>query len=88
MKHTIWKYPFEVTDNVSISMPGGAQILTVQAQNDTPCVWALVDPEAPKQTHHFRVYGTGHPIDEPGQYLGTFQLYGGSLVFHVFEREL
>jgi hypothetical protein len=32
------------------------------------------------------VYGTGHPVvDEPRKYVGTFQMRGGLLVFHVFE---
>ena len=34
----------------------------------------------------FVTYGTGHDVpDEPGQYVGTFFMNGGSLVFHVFE---
>jgi hypothetical protein len=32
------------------------------------------------------MYGTGHDMpDDPGQYVGTFQMHGGALVFHLFE---
>lgn len=34
---------------------------------------------------HFRIKGTGHAADDIGDYIGTFQLNGGSLVFHLFE---
>ena len=30
--------------------------------------------------------GTGNPMpDEPGEYIATFQMHGGALVFHAFE---
>ena len=87
MMATIYKYAFEVTDHVSIAMPEGADLLCVQTQGHTQCIWAIVNPDLPLETRRFRVYGTGHPLDEtPGIYVGTFQLMGGSLVFHVFER--
>jgi len=32
------------------------------------------------------IYGTDNPIpDEPGSFIGTFQMPGGALVFHVFD---
>ena len=35
---------------------------------------------------YVEVYGTGHQIETMGrEYVDTFQLMGGSLVFHVFE---
>jgi len=35
----------------------------------------------------FAIYGTGHKHEHvEGTYIGTFQLDGGSLVFHVFEE--
>ena len=71
-------------------MPKGAEILTVQTQNDTPCIWALVDPDSETETRHFEVYGTGHDIHcDMGierKYINTFQIQYGLLVFHLFER--
>ena len=81
---SIWKFPLQ--PDASIEIPKGAQLLTVQAQRDEPQLWAMVDPSAPKETRRFKTFGTGHEITEdPGAYVATFQMHGGSLVFHVFE---
>ena len=80
----IWKYILDITDAQCLDMPSGAKILCVQMQGKTLCLWAVVDPAQPKVRHTFRVYGTGHPLDDNhGVYLGTVQV--GMLVFHVFE---
>jgi len=62
-----------------------ASLLTVAVQDGAPCIWALVDPAQPSRERRIRIYGTGHSINEPGRYIGTFQLLGGTLVFHVFD---
>lgn len=84
---TIWKFEFSTVDNPVVAMPRGAEILCVQTQRERPCLWALVDPGQPMQDRHLRVYGTGHPVEvvDEVNYIGTYQLHGGSLVFHVFE---
>jgi hypothetical protein len=85
---TIFRYAFETTDEFELSLPLGARILTVQAKGDAPSMWAMVnEAETVNETRHFRVYGTGHPIEVPLShldYLGTYQLRS-ALVFHVFE---
>lgn len=83
----IYKYQLEVKDNLTIELPIGAEILTVQSQRDKPCIWALVDNDAIKENRKFKIIGTGNPIENlsNSKYIGTFQLYGGSLVFHLFE---
>ena len=96
MKKTIWKFELEIGDNQKLELPIGAEILTVHTQNEIPCLWALVDPDADQETRHFEVYGTGHPVRYDSNrakpklgidriYIGTFQLHNGILVFHVFE---
>ena len=89
MNKTIWKFELETTDNQTIEMPVNAEILTVQTQNEIPCIWALVDPTETKVKRFIEVFGTGHDIHyDMGvsrNYLGTYQLQGGSSVFHVFE---
>jgi hypothetical protein len=84
---TIWKFPVHVSDEVTVaSMSIGAQILCVQMQHDTPCLWALVDKNAKREERRFRIYGTGQDIPaNPGEYIGTVQMLGGMLVWHVFE---
>ena len=86
----IYKYPLKVEDYQVITMPKGAQILTVQAQRERPCIWALVDTDNDPEKRYFRIAKTGHPIrlkEKLLRYIGTFQLIGSDLVFHVFEIE-
>jgi hypothetical protein len=57
-------------------------------QHGEPQLWMLVDPSKEVVAYHFRVAGTGHPIEiapERLSYVGTFQIDNGSLVFHVFQ---
>lgn len=83
----IYKYAIEITDDQDIVMPVGAKILTVQNQNGVPCIWAMVDPNSEKENVHIRVHDTGHNVPDSDrlEYIGTFQMCGGSLVFHVFK---
>jgi len=85
---TIWKFPFAVADEFQVQMPAGSQVLSVQVQNGQPCMWAKVYEDAPFVTRRFRVYGTGHGIPEalPLDFVGTFQVQDGLLVFHLFEE--
>lgn len=83
----IHKFPLPVETECFVPMPRRAEVLCVQVQNGTPFVWALVDTkEKVTAKHWFFVYGTGHETFEQGKYLGTFQLEGGALVFHVFDN--
>ncbi|MBQ8969210.1 MAG: hypothetical protein IJ064_05720 [Bacteroidaceae bacterium] len=69
-------------------MPKGAKILTVQIQSGQPCIWAAVNPSSfENETRRFRIAGTGHPVEDAiiENYIGTFQMCDGKLVFHVFE---
>ena len=81
----IYKYPIPVEDLITINMPNGAKILTVQMQNSEPCIWALVDIDEHKINKYFRLYGTGMEVPEGLKYIGTFQMLNGGLVFHLFE---
>ncbi len=85
----IYKYPVEVEDSVTVTMPEGAQVLAVQVQRGVPCIWALVDPKMPAVDRKFRWVGTGHAHQEAFwvdlDYIGSIQLEGGRLVFHLFE---
>lgn len=95
MQRAIWKFPIQVMDRFEIAMPYEAEILCCQMQIDVfhsgpnkPYIWALVNPDAPTEVRKFRLAGTGHPILEPAlTFVGTFQMAGGTLVFHLFEIE-
>lgn len=84
---TIWKYPFTVRGVVECQMPQGAAVLSVQMQHNQPTMWAVVNDENPLVQRRFRIYGTGHEIDRYDtctEFVGTFQMAGGDLVFHMF----
>jgi hypothetical protein len=88
----IWKFPLVEMASQEVKMPEGAQILAVQGQAGQGCLWALVDPFAPKVPRMFHVVATGERLPDAVdkmQHCGTYQLYqlhGGALVFHVFEE--
>ena len=81
----IFKYGLAVRDDVRIALPRGARILCVQVQDVRPCLWALVDPEAPTCERLFCWRGTGQEMGVAleGTYVGTVQL--ARLVFHLFD---
>lgn len=81
----VYKYPLPIGDWVTVTMPEGAEPLCVQVQHRVPCLWARVTVGAPPVAHHFRMAGTGHDLgSNVGRHIGSFQLDGGALVFHVF----
>lgn len=82
----IYKYPFVIDDRVSLEMPEGAKVLSVQYQHSTPCIWAMVDTLRPSKVRRFRVFGTGHDLPRAGlAFIGTIQDEPVGLVWHVFE---
>lgn len=86
---TIWKYEIPATDYFELFLPLNAKPLTAQVQYEKPQMWILLDKnETIYVNRKFLIVGTGHEISEPMdalQYIGTFQLLGDGLVFHVFE---
>jgi len=82
---TVHKYPLGGYDQRTISLPRGAEVLTVQPQDNVLQLWALVDPTQPFETREVRVHGTGHWIAEDvPPYLTTCQLPDWGLVLHIF----
>ena len=86
MNKTIWKFKLAT----EIEMPQGAKVLSVHTQNGESCLWVLLDPDPdmPKETRRFLIFGTGHPINrrELGFFIGTILVERDTLVFHVFEH--
>jgi hypothetical protein len=93
---TIYKYTLNIEDEPILLLPAGAQILSVNSQEtrngEKLFLWALVDPETKETGRYFRIYGTGHPIDEADlsrlRFIGTVSMRGGALIWHVFENVL
>lgn len=86
MSQVIYKYPVQ-PEEFTLMLPKGAKILTAQTQFDTPQMWALVDPEAQPEPRRFVALPTGLIFHDPTpiEYINTFRLLGGSLIFHLFE---
>jgi hypothetical protein len=82
----VWKFALSAVVP-DVEMPRGAEVLSVQVQRGEPCLWALVDTHAQREVRRFVTVGTGHdiPSDLRMKHVGTFQLHGGDLIFHVFE---
>ena len=98
---TIWKFEFEVDDDIEIEMPEYAQVLHVDVQfqrdpnarvgepaiHEVPCIWARVDTERPMVKRRFLLAGTGHPLPDASlEHLGSFKMAQDRLVFHLFEK--
>jgi len=83
---TIYKYAVPVQDMFHLDLPRGAQCLHVDMQRGEPQLWALVEPANPRVRRQFTLVGTGHPAPTPdeAEYVGTFQMTNGLLVFHLF----
>ena len=79
---TVWKFPFRLDDSIVLEMPEGAEILMVDCQQGQPCMWARVNPDAPKKNYIFFLCGTGHPAPS-GDHVASFQQ--GPFVWHVFK---
>ena len=85
-KMKVLRFPMLLVDEQRIQIQQGAELLTVYMGHDYPCIWARVDTDAPTVIRRFLVRGDGQA--SPGletAYVGTFQVAGGRLVFHVFD---
>jgi hypothetical protein len=84
---TIYKYPLEAVDEQTITTKANYKILTVAVQNEQPCLWIEVDTEKDDEDIKIFTHGTGHPLfSEANNYIGSYQLHKGSLVFHVYKE--
>jgi len=90
MAGRVYKYPVLMDDTFAIMLPKRHRVLSVQVQNGQPQIWVLVDLDGETEEVKFHLAGTGNLIagDAPSwTYIGTFQMSGGALVFHLFQEE-
>ena len=81
----IWKYTL-VHGHQTVTMPEGAEVLSVAMQGDRIMLWALVRPDAAPSPRRFVVIGTGWKLPEgEWRFLRTVLTDGGAFVWHVFE---
>lgn len=88
MKRAVFKVVLALTDDQTVDMRKHAEILTVQMQQGNLCVWFECDPNMPKERRRFAVVGIWHVFEDTAmqKYIGTIQIFGGDLIFHVYER--
>ena len=70
-----------------IMMPEGAEILSIQIQRLTICIWAMVNDEAPIKQRDIYMFGTYQILPKDMseyKYITTLQV--GELIWHFFER--
>lgn len=62
-----------------------SRLLHVAVQSGQACLWAEVTPGERQESRKVFIYGTGHDLEEGrGDYLGSFMLDDGTLVFHAY----
>ena len=90
--YSVWKYTLEVKGSQTIALPLGAEVISVDTQEQDIVVYALVNTkEDQKQDVEVLVYGTGHEINlniTDYKFLGTAKLNNGLLMFHVFYKRV
>lgn len=89
MTLTVHKQTLDVSDSQFVTFPKGFTFLKIDTQREDTCVWYLCNPdEKNKVTRQIKIHGTGHPIQDnilqKFDYMGTFQLMEGMLIFHAF----
>lgn len=74
-------------DAAGFEMPRAASVVKVEVQDDSFCLWVLLDPDELKVQRRFRIVPTGGIVPEKSYYVGTVLELGGKLVWHVFELD-
>lgn len=83
----IFKYQLSIDYRQSIKIPKNGIIRKLGIQKDTACLWVEVDTTNDLEDRIFLIFSTGQIIrDENINYIDSFTLYKGELVFHVYEQ--
>ena len=83
---TVRTYEIPEQTRFVVGLTAGAEVLCVQTQHDKPHLWVRMSTGHPTESRRFIVAGTGRELPpDAGRYVGTFQLAGRDLVYHVFE---
>ncbi len=77
---SIYKYEAR---GASFMDPDGTVVHVGLDPNCNPCVWLLVDPDAPTVARRFTLVGTGDSVADAAHPVGSF--VDGPFVWHVVE---
>lgn len=59
MNKVIFKYQIQPTTPILLHLPKNAEILFVETQQETMCIWCLVNKNARLEPRWFHLYETG-----------------------------
>lgn len=81
----IWKFTlrFASGEQLCRTMPRDAIPIRFAMQGESPTLWVECDPKASQKDRYFAVVGTGHPVPEDWEYIGTCDQ--PPFVWHAFE---
>lgn len=85
---SIFKYVLARVPRQILTLPDGAQILSVDRQFENLVLWAAVDPERPVVRRVFHTALTGEDVPDNGEHLATVKFNDGAFIVHVFEVPL
>ena len=82
----ILKHEIPTASEFTLPLHEGSKLLKLDVVNEKVYIWALEDESKPKRGVKFRVAMTGEELnlDLFMLYIGTFILYNGSFVGHLF----
>ena len=88
MSKTIWKYKLPRDGQVIEIHEHIVEVLHIGAQNGVPCLWAVVDPQCPREGYtEIVAWGTGWPLPDDVyaecDYWGSC-VDGAGYVWHYF----
>ena len=81
----IHKFRLRINDDSRVLMAKHYEALSVSLIGGELYLWAIVETNDPLEMVCFKIRGTGHPLREVGQYVGTARDATAGLVWHVFE---
>lgn len=83
----IYKYKLKITGEQILILPKESIILTIQCIGDIPYVWAQIDTIINEtEERYILIFATGETLpDIEMEYIGTYQIFNGIEVHHIFE---
>lgn len=73
----------------SKQVPKGAKFCGFDFQHNNPTLWFEIDTDAPIETRHFEIVGTGNEVPDDGVHLASVQVLeeqpGRYWVWHLYE---
>jgi hypothetical protein len=88
---TIYKYILPIVNEFELLLPKDNVIISLDSQNNLPCLWAIVDPNEKEIVQRtFSCFKTGEPIPniegKVRAFIKTIKLHQETFIVHFFEN--